>query len=274
MWRSDEPSLIVGARGLVDAELVVTGAASDLHSGRHGGAVANPLHALAEIVASLHAPDGSVAVAGFYDGVRPLDEAEREELARIPFDEDAYRREIGVPVLHGERGFTTLERVWTRPALEVNGLWGGGAFTVIPRAARAHLSCRLVPGQEPDAVAAALAEHVAARCPPGVAAEVLPKPFATPAYAIPADHPAIAAAREALRRTYPDSEPLLVRMGGTLPAAPLFRNVLGVETLFFSFSTGDEGLHAPNEFFRLSRLREGMRAWAELWTLLAARFPL
>ena len=274
MWRPDEPSLTLGSRGLVDAELVVTGAASDLHSGRHGGAVANPLHALAEIVASLHAPDGSVAVAGFYDDVLRLEPEERAELARVPFDEEAYRLEIGVPALHGEPGFTALERIWTRPTLEVNGIWGGGAFTVIPRAARAHISCRLVPDQEPVAVAAALAEHVAGRWRPGVEAALAHRPFSTPAYAIPPTHPAIAAAREALRRTYPGSEPLLVRMGGTLPAAPLFREILGLETLFFSFSTGDERLHAPNEFFRLSRLREGLRAWAELWSLVASDYSL
>src|SRR5438128_5417936 len=149
MWRSSEPSIAIAAKGLLALDLVVTGPSADLHSGRHGGAVQNPLHALAQILAGLHEPDGSVAVDGFYDDVLPLSVADRAALARVPFDEEAYRDEVGVPALHGEPGFTTLERLWTRPTLEVNGVEGGGRFTVIPRRARAHVTCRLVPDQVP-----------------------------------------------------------------------------------------------------------------------------
>jgi acetylornithine deacetylase/succinyl-diaminopimelate desuccinylase-like protein len=269
MWRPSEPSIAIAAKGLVALELVVEGAASDLHSGRHGGAVQNPNHALARIVASLHDEDGRVAVRGFYDEVATLPDDERQALAQVPFDEDEYRRTVGAPELHGEPGFSTLERLWTRPTLEVNELRGGGAFTVIPRAARAHLTCRLVPDQDPDAVAAAIAAHVAEHTPPGVVAHVAQQPGAVPAYAVPAAHPAVRAAAEALRRVYPAQEPLLVRIGGTLPAATLFERELGLKTLLFSFSTSDEQLHAPNEFFRLSRLREGIAAWTALWELLA-----
>jgi acetylornithine deacetylase/succinyl-diaminopimelate desuccinylase-like protein len=268
MWRSSEPSIAIAAKGLVAFDLVVTGPATDLHSGRHGGAVQNPLHALAELLAGLHERDGSVAVAGFYDEVLPLAAADREALARVPFDEEAYRAEVGVPALHGEPAFSVLERLWARPTLEVNGLEGGGAFTVIPRRAAAHVTCRLVPDQHPERVLAAISAHVHARRPPGVAVAVEAVPGAVPAYAIPADHPAVAAATRALAAVYPDEETLLVRIGGTLPAASLFEELLGVKTLLFSFSTADEQLHAPNEFFRLSRLGEGMRAWAELWRLL------
>jgi acetylornithine deacetylase/succinyl-diaminopimelate desuccinylase-like protein len=175
-----------------------------------------------------------------------------------------------VPALHGEPSFSTLERLWARPTLEVNGIAGGGSFTVIPRRATAHVTCRLVPAQRPEAILGAIAEHVSAVRPPGVEVELVPGPRAVPAYAIPADHPAVRVAETALRAVYPDREPLLVRMGGTLPAAALFEQLLGLKTLFFSFSTADEQLHAPNEFFRLSRLEEGMRAWAELWVGLAA----
>jgi acetylornithine deacetylase/succinyl-diaminopimelate desuccinylase-like protein len=269
MWRSSEPSIPIAAKGLVAFDLVVTGPATDLHSGRHGGAVRNPLHALAELLAGLHEPDGSVAVAGFYDDVLPLTDPERAALARVPFDEEAYRAEIGVSALYGEPGFSTLERLWTRPTLEVNGVEGGGAFTVIPRRARAHVTCRLVPEQDPARVVAAISAHVEACRPSGVEVAVEPAPGAVPAYAIGADHPAVAAAAKALATVYPDAETLLVRIGGTLPAASLFEQILGVKTLLFSFSTSDEQLHAPNEFFRLSRLDEGMRAWAELWRLLA-----
>jgi acetylornithine deacetylase/succinyl-diaminopimelate desuccinylase-like protein len=269
MWRPSEPSIPVAAKGLLALDVVVTGPATDLHSGRHGGAVQNPVHALASILASLHDEEGRVAVAGFYDDVEPLAAAERGSLARIPFDEEAYRAEVGVPTLHGEPGFSTLERLWTRPTLEVNGIEGGGPFTVIPRRGRAHITCRLVPRQDPASIFAAIERHVHGRRPPGVDVAVEAAPGAVPAYAIPADHPAVIAGTAALRAVYPESEPLLVRIGGTLPAASLFEEILGLKTLLFSFSTADERLHAPDEFFRLRRLDEGMRAWTALWRLLA-----
>jgi acetylornithine deacetylase/succinyl-diaminopimelate desuccinylase-like protein len=271
MWRPSEPSIAIAAKGLLAFDLVVEGPATDLHSGRHGGAVQNPNHALARLAASLHDDDGRVAVAGFYDDVAPLAAADRAALAQVPFDEEAYRRDIGAPALHGECGFSTLERLWTRPTLEVNELRGGGAFTVIPRAARAHVTCRLVPDQRPEAVLEAVEEHVLRLAPPGVHARVEAQPGSVPAYAIAADHPAVRSALAALRRVYPDREPLLVRIGGTLPAASLFERGLGAKTLLFSFSTADEQLHAPNEFFRLARLDEGIAAWTELWRLLARR---
>jgi acetylornithine deacetylase/succinyl-diaminopimelate desuccinylase-like protein len=261
MWRAGEPSIAVAAKGLVALDLVVTGPSTDLHSGRHGGAVQNPNHALAAIVASLHRADGSVAVDGFYDDVMPV------ELPAIAFDEHAYRAETGVSELHGEPGYTTLERLWTRPTLEVNELRGGGAYTVIPREARAHVTCRLVPEQSPARVVEAIERHVVA--PPGVSVRIEPRPGAVPAYAIDPGHAAVRAAQQALRSVYPEHEPLLVRIGGTLPAAVLFERILGVKTLLFSFSTADENLHAPNEFFRLARLDEGIAAWTELWRLLS-----
>jgi acetylornithine deacetylase/succinyl-diaminopimelate desuccinylase-like protein len=269
MWRPTEPSVSVAAKGLVAFDLIVHGAATDLHSGRHGGAVQNPNHVLARIVASLHRDDGTVAIESFYDGVEELPEADRAALARVPFDDETYRTSVGATALHGEPGYTTLERLWTRPTLEVNELRGGGPFTVVPRVARAHLTSRLVPGQRPDAVAAAVEAHVARIAPPGVTVRVETQPGAVPAYAIAADHPAVTAAAQALRAVYPETEPLLVRMGGTLPAAALFEQLLGLKTLLFSFSTSDEQLHAPDEFFRLSRLEEGVAAWSELWRLLS-----
>jgi acetylornithine deacetylase/succinyl-diaminopimelate desuccinylase-like protein len=269
MWRPTEPSVSVAAKGLVAFDLTVHGAATDLHSGRHGGAVQNPNHVLARIVASLHRDDGAVAVEGFYDGVEELPAADRAALGRVPFDDETYRASVGVTALHGEPGYTTLERLWTRPTLEVNELRGGGPFTVVPRVAHAHLTSRLVPGQRPDAVAAAVEAHVAGIAPPGVTVRIETQPGAVPAYAIAADHPAVTAAAQALRSVYPETEPLLVRMGGTLPAAALFEQLLGLKTLLFSFSTSDEQLHAPDEFFRLDRLEEGVAAWSELWRLLA-----
>ncbi len=170
---------------------------------------------------------------------------------------------------HGEPGFTTLERLWERPTLEVNGVRGGGKYTVIPHVAVANVSCRLVPGQDPDAVTEAVTAHVAARPAPGVRVQVHADDVGVPAYTIPADHPAITAATAALEAVYPGQQVLQTAIPGTLPAAALFEQLLGVKTLFFSFSTADEKLHAPNEYLRIRRLREGMRAWEHLWRLLA-----
>jgi acetylornithine deacetylase/succinyl-diaminopimelate desuccinylase-like protein len=264
MWRPTEPSIAIAAKGLLGLELVVEGPMSDLHSGRHGGAVLNPNHALAAIVASLHDTEGRVAVRGFYDDVAPAG-----DLSRVPFDEAAYQAEVGVPELHGEPGFSTLERLWARPTLDVNELRGGGAFTVIPGRANGYVTCRLVPDQDPQLVFGAIAAHVAAVAPAAVRAHVELLPGAVPAYSIPEDHPAVVAGVRALRSVYPDTEPLLVRIGGTLPAATLFERELGVKTLLFSFSIADEQLHAPNEFFRLPRIEEGIAAWTTLWELLA-----
>ena len=173
MWRATEPSIPIAAKGLLALDITVEGPSRDLHSGRHGGAVQNPLRALAAILAGLHTPDGAVAVSGFYDDVLPLSLVDREALAHAPFDEDAYREDVGVEELHGEPGFTTLERLWARPTLEVNGVRGGGSYTVIPHAAHAHVTCRLVPNQRPERIAAAIEEHVLGHCPHGVRGTVV-----------------------------------------------------------------------------------------------------
>jgi acetylornithine deacetylase/succinyl-diaminopimelate desuccinylase-like protein len=271
MWRPDEPSVAVMSKGLVAMDIIVEGASTDLHSGRYGGTVANPLHALADILASLHRPDGKVAVDGFYDGVAELSPERRAELAGVSFSEARYLADLGLSEPFGEPGFTTLERLWERPTLEVNGVQGGGKYTVIPHVAVANVSCRLVPGQDPDAVIEAITAHVAARPAPGVRVEVRPDDVRVPAYTIPAGHPAIQAATAALEAVYRDQPVLLTCIPGTLPATALFERLLGIKTLFFSFSTADEKLHAPNEYLRIRRLKEGMRAWEYLWRLLATR---
>ncbi|HEX3591797.1 MAG TPA: dipeptidase [Pseudonocardiaceae bacterium] len=269
MWRPGEPSLSIASKGLLALDIEVSGANADLHSGRYGGTVANPVHALSEILASLHAPDGRVAVAGFYDGIPELSAQRRADIAAVPFDEDAYRRDLGLAETFGEAGYTTLERLWERPTLEINGVRAGGKYTVIPHLAVGHVSCRLVPGQRPDQVLAAITKHVTEHRPPGVEITVRADEGPVPAYTIAPDHPAIRAASGALADVYPGQGVLLAVIAGTLPATALFEDVLGAKTLFFSFSTSDENLHAPNEFLRTARLREGMRAWERLWRLLA-----
>jgi acetylornithine deacetylase/succinyl-diaminopimelate desuccinylase-like protein len=265
MWRTDLPSLNVASRGSTSLEFTVRGPGKDLHSGRHGGAVHNPLHAIASLVASLHDSSGRVAVRGFYDRVRELSGPERDAIRAIPFDEAAYPASVGASAAYGEAGYSTLERQWTRPTLELNGLWGGyegpGGKTVIPSEAHAKVSCRLVPDQDPDEVRALVVAHLRDHLPGGVSLEVSgDKPGARP-YAIDPAHPALGVARRVLRDLY-GRDPVDVRMGGTVPICEVFRHELGLDTVFFSFSTGDEDFHSPNEFFRLSRFRDGLRAWA------------
>ena len=271
MWRIDEPSLTVANRGLAGLEVTVQGPAKDLHSGRHGGSVPNPLHAMASMIASLHQPDGRVAVAGFYDRVRELSTAERAEIAALPFDEAAYLREVGAGAAVGEAGYGTLERQWTRPTLEVNGMWGGyqgpGQKTIVPSVAHAKITCRLVPDQDPDEILALVARHLERHAPEGVRVTIGAGDHGARPFHVGRDNVALKAAEVALQATY-GVAPLIVRMGGTVPVAEIFQRLMGLDTVYFSFSTGDEDFHAPNEFFRVHRLHEGLAAWARLWANL------
>jgi acetylornithine deacetylase/succinyl-diaminopimelate desuccinylase-like protein len=268
-WRPDEPSLSVASKGLVAFTIAVEGARGDLHSGRYGGTVANPVHALATILAGLHTADGAVAVPGFYDGVTPPSPQRRAELDAVPFDNDKFAAELGIQETYGEHGYSTLQRLWERPTLEVNGVQSGGRYTVIPHVARAFVSCRLVGDQDPQRVLEAVRRHVEQEKAPGVRVTVGQDGGAVPAYRIDPAHPAIAAATEALHSVYPDQGVLLAVIAGTLPATTLFEQVIGAKTLFFSFSTADEKLHAPNEYLRLRRIHEGMRAWDALLISMA-----
>jgi acetylornithine deacetylase/succinyl-diaminopimelate desuccinylase-like protein len=276
MWRIDEPSLTVANRGLAGLELTLRGAAKDLHSGRHGGSVVNPLHAMARLVASLHEPSGRVAVAGFYDRVRELSPAERADIAAMPFDEAVYLMQVGAAAAVGEPGYSTLERQWTRPTLELNGMWGGyqgpGQKTVVPSEAHAKITCRLVPDQEPEEIVALVSRHLMSNVPPGTRITITPADHgARPAH-IARDNRVLKAAAVALEATY-GTAPLIVRMGGTVPVAEIFQRVMGLDTVYFSFSTGDEDFHSPNEFFRVHRLHEGLAAWTRLWDLLGGAAP-
>jgi len=270
MWRAREPSISIGSRGLVALDIEVRGPRSDLHSGRHGGGLHNPIHALAALVASLHASDGRVAVAGFYDTALEPSLAERRAIAELAFDEEAYRASVGVPALFGEEGYTTLERQWLRPTLEVNGIGGGyqgpRSKTVIPASAHAKISCRLAPGQRPDDIVALLRRHIDVHTPVEVEVEVKVHPGSAPAYRIDGAHPGLRVARQVLQEQY-GRPPLDVFIGGTLPVAEIFKRALGIDTVFFSFSTADEDFHAPNEFFRVSRLWDRLSAWTRYYSV-------
>ena len=274
MWSAETPSLTVSARGLAALELTVRGPAKDLHSGRHGGSVHNPLHALAALIAALHDDSGRVTVPGFYDGISDLTPEQRGDLQQLPFGDAAYLTQTGAPATYGEAGYSTLERQWHRPTLEINGMWGGytgdGSKTVLPSEAHAKITCRLVPGQEPERIVSLIQAHLQATLPPGVTLDVRASEHGARAYRLPGDHPGAVVARRVLEDLY-GRPPLDVGMGGSIPVLETFQRVLGLDTVFFSFAVGDEDIHAPNEFFRVPRLSEGQQAWAQFWHALAHR---
>ncbi|RMF77326.1 MAG: dipeptidase [Chloroflexi bacterium] len=273
MWRIDEPSITISSRGMSGVNFTLFGPSKDLHSGRHGGAVMNPLHAMAQLIASLHDADGRVAVAGFYDDVVDVSADDRAAIQNLPFDDDAYMQQVGVDELFGEATYTTLERQWIRPTLELNGMGGGyqgpGSKSVIPAEAHAKITCRLVPNQDPADIRAKVIKHLETHLPPGTRIEFEPGFHGVAPYQVTPGHIGLIVAEQALKAVY-EQPPLMVRMGGTLPLATYFKQYLGIDTIFFSFSTADEDFHAPNEFFRINRLYEGIAAWIHYWDLLAS----
>jgi len=274
MWGHDMPSLMLASRGSVSLQLDARGPNSDLHSGLHGGLAPNPLEGLATIIASMKSPAGAITIDGFYDDVRAPTESERAEIAAVPFDEAAYCRSLGIDTVVGEPGYRPLERNWLRPTLDINGLWGGyqgaGGKAVIPSEAHAKISCRLVPDQEPARVVVAIERHVRAHCPPGITIAVRPRGSGTRAYAIDPRHPALAAARDALRSAY-GHDPLMIRIGATLPFAQFFKTKLGIDTVGLAWEMPDENLHGVDEFLRLENFDRGLSVYAALFGYLSDR---
>lgn len=266
-WSETEPALLTTLRGLCALQIDVHGANRDLHSGIYGGAVQNPLHALVQLLDSMRGEDGRVLIEGFYDEVRPLTPEDRAQIARVPFDEAAYRAEIGVDALFGEAGYSPYERIWARPTLEINGLWGGfqgeGTKTVLPHEAHAKITCRLVADQDPDTVAERVCEHVRRHTPPGVQVECRVLTGTARPYRIPEDHPGNLAAAEVLAELY-GRAPYYTGVGGSVPVCELFQNLLGVYTVGFGFALDDERFHAPDEFFRLSSFYRGQEGYCRL----------
>jgi acetylornithine deacetylase/succinyl-diaminopimelate desuccinylase-like protein len=243
------------ARGLDCLQIDLRGPNADLHSGHYGGVAPNAPVALAQLIASMKAPDGGVLVEGFYDRVRPLTERDRADIALAAPDEADLRARLGLRELVGEPGFTAAERVAARPTLDVNGIWGGfqgeGSKTVIPGRARAKITCRLVPEQDPARVEAALRAHVAAHTPPGTVARVSSLEGGARPYEVPADHPGNRAVATTLTELY-GRPPVYLRNGGTLPVTGLFLDELGAYTVALGFGLPDQRVHAPNEFQRLA----------------------
>lgn len=266
------PAITTGLRGMMYAQIDLSGPTQDLHSGGYGGTVRNPATVLAEIVAKLHDADGRVTLPRFYDDVRPLDANERAESARLPFDEAAYMDEMGVDALYGEAGYTTLERRGGRPTLDVNGLWGGfqgeGAKTIIPATAHAKVSCRLVPDQDPKAIFDGLRDRVAGLTPAGVTSTVTLINTGHPSLT-PLDHPATIAAAQCLEEVFGQA-PLFVREGGSIPVTASFASILGLPVTLLGFMNPDCRAHSPNEFVRLDNWEAGHRAMVRYWSALAS----
>jgi acetylornithine deacetylase/succinyl-diaminopimelate desuccinylase-like protein len=266
------PSLTYALRGLAAMEIRLSGAKGDLHSGVYGGAAPNAAQALARLLATLHTPEGGVAVKGFYDGVRPLSPEERENFASLRFDEAELQRELKVGALPGEPGYSALERMWARPTLEINGIWGGfqgeGTKTVIPCEAGAKITCRLVPDQDPNQVLDAIEAHLQAHLPPGTQLQVT-RQGGTPASITPIDHPAIRAAMAALSEGY-GTEAKFIRSGGSIPIVGLFQRTMGLSSVLMGFGLETEQFHAPNEHFHLENFDKGLRVLYSYWHKLAA----
>jgi acetylornithine deacetylase/succinyl-diaminopimelate desuccinylase-like protein len=274
-WDEDQPTLVLGTRGLAAIFIDVQGPGHDLHSGAYGGTIANPIHALVQILDSMHDQDGRVTVDGFYDNVRPLSDKERTQLTGVPFNEAEYLSEISATSVFGEPGFITYERAWARPTLEINGIYGGfqgeGLKTVLPSKAHAKISCRLVADQDPSKIADLVVAHVNKVAPAGVKVKATKADSGAIPYLVPASHQGMKIAASVLRDLY-GKEPYQTRSGGTIPVNALFHKHLDAYTIVFAFGLHDERQHSPNEFFRLSSFERGQKAYGMLLNRLGKEF--
>ena len=271
MWSEDVPSTCVGMRGLVAFDVNVRSGTTDLHSGMFGGAVPNPAHLLARLVAALHDDDGRVTLPGYYDRVRPLTDTEQASLDALPFDEAAWMRTAGVRRLDGESGRTTLERIGTRPTAEVTGIGvgytGEGIMTIVPAEGGAKVTFRLVADQDPVEVAEVFRRWVAERTPDGVDVTLTPEGAVAPALT-PVEHPYVGALCRAIERVW-GTAPLFTREGGSGPEEALGR-VLTAPVLFLGVGLPEDRIHAPNERMVMDQFWKGLLAAGELWHELAA----
>ena len=262
MISPDMPSITCGLRGIAYLEVEVAGPNRDLHSGNFGGAAANPCNILARMIASLHDEKGCVTVKGFYDDVEELSAAYRAELNKAPFDAEAFKQSIGIPQLHGEEGYTTLERIGIRPTLDVCGIWGGytgeGSKTVIPSKAFAKISMRLVPNQNPEKIAELFTTHFQSIAPDCVTVKITNLHGGRP-YVSSVDSPAYRAAVKALETTF-SKRPVPVRSGGSIPVIAAFEEILGIKSILMGFGLPSDATHSPNENFPVERLFKGIES--------------
>lgn len=267
----DVPAITYGTKGMVYKEIVVTGPSQNLHSGSYGGTITNPGNALCSIIDSLRDGDNRVTIPGFYDKVRRITDEERRRMGDVNFEEAAFLRAMGAPALTGEKGFSTIERRWCRPTLDVNGLHGGfvgeGASTVIPAKVMGKVSMRIVPDQNPDEVSKSFDAAVRAATPEGVNVEIL-NHNQCPAYLCPVDSDGIRAAERAFEAGY-GTRPVFIREGGSLPILALFKEKLGADSLMLGFCMPDCNAHGPNEYFDVDDFHNGTATAAHLLAELA-----
>ena len=271
MFARGVPSICYGLRGLVYFQIDLRGSSTDLHSGSFGGAVANPGFVLAQMLAQMKDRGGHIKIPGFYDDVAPLMDEERQAWAALPFNEKQYKKDFGIPKLQGESGYTTLERTWARPTFEVNGLLSGftgeGAKTVLPAVAMAKVSMRLVPNQQPDAIAQLFEDYVKKLAPKTVALKVTRmhggKPWMT-SY----DNPFVQAASRAIEQGF-GKKPVFTREGGSIPVVSTFQEELGLPSVLFGVGLPDENAHAPNEKLDVGNFHGGIISAAILYQEIA-----
>jgi acetylornithine deacetylase/succinyl-diaminopimelate desuccinylase-like protein len=256
----DTPSITVGLRGLSYMEVEVTGPNRDLHSGVYGGAVANPINVLSEMIASMHDKNGRIAIPGFYDKVAELTKEERTALNKAPFDLDEYKKELAIDDIKGEAGYTTLERTGTRPTLDVNGIWGGyigeGAKTVLPSKASAKISMRLVPNQDSNEIAELFTKYFKSIAPKSVKVKVTAHHGGQPAVT-PTDSKAFKAASKAFEEVW-GKTPIPTRDGGSIPIVSLFKKELGLDTVLMGFGLDSDAIHSPNEHYGIKNFLIGI----------------
>lgn len=256
----ENPSIDIGVRGLTYIEVEVTGPNRDLHSGVYGGAVANPITILCKMIASLHDENNHITIPNFYNDVIEASNAERAEMAKAPFNQEEYNKDLGITKEWGEKGYTTNERTGIRPTLEVNGIWGGytgeGAKTVLPSKAYAKISCRLVPNQKSSVLEKMLIEHLEKIAPPYVTVKATPHHGGEP-YVTPVNSTAYKAAAKAIEHTFGKS-PIPVRGGGSIPITALFEQALGVKVVFMGFGLDSDNLHSPNEKYDIANFYKGI----------------
>lgn len=266
-----QPAITYGLRGIAYFELQLTGPRQDLHSGTFGGAVTNPGIAICQMLSALIDEEGRIQIPGFYDQVTSLEDRERSQISNLPFDERVFMEQIGVEGLSGEVGYTTLERRWVRPTFDINGIWGGyqgeGGKTVLPSKASAKFSFRLVPGQDPDAIAASLEEMLQAICPEGIRME-LTSTHGARGVVVPLESDYMTAAAHAIERGFGHS-PVFIREGGSIPVVSAFHDQLGVDTLLLGWGLDDDNTHSPNEKFSLADYHRGIKASTYLWQELS-----
>lgn len=265
MLGADLPSLTTGLRGLAYWEIEVTGPNRDLHSGHFGGAVANPINVLCQMMSRIVDADGRITVPGFYDDVEEVPQAERDMIAHIPFDEEKYKAAIGVKELFGEKGYSTLERNSCRPSFDICGIWGGytgeGSKTVLPSKAYAKVSCRLVPHQDHHKISQLFADYIQSIAPATVQVKVTPM-HGGQGYVCPIDLPAYKAAEKGFEKAF-GKKPLAVRRGGSIPIIATFEQVLGIKTVLMGFGLESNAIHSPNENIPLDIIRKGIEAVTE-----------